>query len=81
MTAEEYMMENMQGADYQEIEDTLIGFAKLKCQELLEIVAEKSQIKTATFGNIGVIGFSDIEYKEIDKDSILNCVDLDSFIV
>lgn len=73
MTAEEYMMENMQGADYQEIEDALIGFAKLKCQELLEIVAEKAEIKE----------YFELNYQwtySVDKDSIINAVDLDKFI-
>ena len=73
MTAEEYMMENMQGADYQEIESALIGFATLKCQELLEIVAEEAEVKE----------YFELNYEwtyTVDKDSILNAVDLDKFI-
>lgn len=80
MTAEEYMMENMQGADYQEIESALIGFATLKCQELLKIVAEKakSEIKYEYSGNTGSEYLD--EWAVVDKDSILNAVDLDKFI-
>jgi hypothetical protein len=74
MTAEEYMMENMQGANYQEIESALIGFATLKCKELLEIVAEKTETKTVGFPGLN------IKTCAVDRDSILNAVDLDSFI-
>jgi len=88
MTAEEYMIENMKGADYQEIESALIEFATLKCKELLEIVAEKAKVKNTLYYS----GQNNIEtafdfYSEQDgrfeicKDSILNAVDLDSFIV
>jgi hypothetical protein len=49
-------------------------YARLKCEELLEIVAEKAEIKT--------VGFSGLNTKTcvVDRDSILNAVDLDSFI-
>ena len=56
---------------------------KIKCQELLEIVAEKAEIekrygeknKTPT-----LINLVDSE-PSINKNSILNAVDLDKFIV
>lgn len=69
MTAEEYAMENMHGADLNEIESALIGFAKLKCQELLEIVAEKAE--SYVIGGL---------VSQVDEESILNAVDLDEFI-
>jgi hypothetical protein len=49
-------------------------YAKEKCQELLEIVAEKAETKT--------VGFPGLNTKTcaVDRDSILNAVDLDSFI-
>jgi len=49
-------------------------YAKIKCQELLEIVAEKANIKTENSGGIN-------EILVVDKDSILNAVDLETFIV
>ena len=66
MTAEDYALENMQGTDLQEIEMALQGFAKMKCKELLEIVAEKAKIK-------------DFGYT-VSRDSIINAVNLDEFI-
>lgn len=70
MTAEKYMMENMQGADFQEIESALIGFATLKCRELLEIVAKKAKAEYDL----------DDDYKVVvNKDSILNAIDLETF--
>lgn len=47
-------------------------YTKLKCQELLLIVAEKARID---FRNDKANDFG------IDVDSILNAVDLDSFII
>lgn len=66
MTAEDYALENMQGTDLQEIEMALQGFAKMKCKELLEIVAEKAKI-------------TDFGYA-VSRDSIINAVNLDEFI-
>ena len=66
MTAENYALENMQGTDLQEIEMALQGFAKMKCKELLEIVAEKAKI-------------TDFGYT-VSRDSIINAVNLDEFI-
>ena len=46
-------------------------YAKLKCQELLEIVSEKAEItKSVNFG-----------WEKVDKESILSAVDLNKFIV
>jgi len=50
-------------------------YAKLKCQELLEIVSEKAELDWEKFSNY------DSSSCEIDKDSILNAVDLGEFIV
>lgn len=46
-------------------------YAKLKCQELLEIVSEKA--KTVSVGS----EFN--SWEEVDTHSILNAVDLESF--
>ena len=53
------------------LEEALNSFTKLKCQELLLLVAEKARID---FRNNKANDFG------IDVDSILNAVDLDSFI-
>jgi hypothetical protein len=46
-------------------------YARLKCEELLEIVAEKAEVYRSEGG-----------YENwVDKDSVLNAVDLDEFIV
>lgn len=78
MTAEEYALENMHGADLNEIESALIGFAKLKCEELLEIVAEEAQIKQEIEYIHSSVGYGTVSV--VDKDSILNAVNLDEFI-
>lgn len=72
MTAEEYALEVMQGCDLQEIESALIGFAKIKVKETLKIAAEKAKITTQQYG-------MDI-FQAVDKESILNSVNLDEFI-
>ncbi len=68
MTAEEYANENMQYVD------AFQRFAQLKCEELLEIVAEKAEVKTVTIPS----GLN-IKTCVVDKDSILNCVNLENF--
>lgn len=55
------------------IEKAIKDYSKTKCQKLLEIVAEKANIKTENPGEIN-------EILVIDKDSILNAVDLNEFI-
>lgn len=57
-------------------EEFLQEYAKIKCKELLEIVAEKASQQTL-FGEYG-----DGRHKIIiNKDSILNAVDLETFII
>jgi hypothetical protein len=51
--------------------EALSEFAKMKCEELLEIVVEKAELS---------LGISSCNYV-VDEDSILNAVDLDEFIV
>ncbi len=84
MTAEEYTLENMQGCDMQEIESDLIRFARIKCKELLKIVAEKAMIideDNDVYEQPHIFYCNGEKYKTwVDKDSILNAVDLDSFI-
>jgi len=50
-------------------------YTKQKCQELLLLVAEKAKIKE----NRSMSNGYDYTERYIDKDSILNCVDLEEF--
>jgi len=83
MTAEEYAMENMHGADLNEIESALIEFAKLKCQELLKIVVENALVQERS-AYLELTPCKSINKGltviEVNKKSILNAVDLDEFI-
>jgi hypothetical protein len=60
-------------------------YAKEKCQELLEIVADKAKIIDEdgdTYQQPHIFFCNGEVYKNwIDKDSIINAIDLDEFIV
>lgn len=58
------------------LEEALKSFTELKCRELLEIVAEKAKTKE----NRSMINGYDYTERYVDKDSILNAVDLNTFI-
>ena len=82
MTAEELLEEDyfhlildLKGTEVSvgEIQDAMREFARIKCQELLEIVVEKAKTKKEDFGGMQY-------YDVIDKDSILKAVDLSKFI-
>ena len=49
-------------------------FAKLKCEELLLLAAENAELDHDKYD------VDDAHTCEIDKDSIINCADLDEFI-
>ena len=83
---------NFKEGHYFVIEEAMKEYAKLKCQELLEIVAKKAMIETdndcygkmtvkSTYSTEREQGFSSTTTISVDKDSILNAVDLDKFIV
>ena len=78
MTAENYALENMQGTDLQEIESVLIGFAKLKCEELLQIVLKSAEIYIPDGAYMDC--YVNPDRIEIDSSSILDAVNLDEFI-
>lgn len=89
-TARELLMEGNEGHSFRDVIDNLDEvniieviqeYAKMKCKELLEIVAEKAMIDTEWEFTTGISeGYSKklIGYN-IDKDSILNAVDLETF--
>ena len=69
------------GGVYHQTEEAVIGamqeYAKIKCKELLEIAADKAETKEL-FVN-GTNGDWYDKVGKVDKDSILNVVDLESF--
>ena len=67
---------NFKNGHYFVIEEAMKEYARLKCQELLEIVAEKAEVKTVSIPN----GLN-IKTCVVDRDSVFNAVDLDKFIV
>ncbi len=68
LTAEEYVLATMQGADLQEIESALIGFAKLHVKAALKAASEQADMKDDWNNQRGTI----------DKDSILNAYSLEN---
>ena len=67
------------------IKKSMLEFAKIKVEEALEIAAEKAKIKTETKykgrETPKVLGSYTIKHATIvDKDSILNAINLDEFI-
>ena len=90
MTAEELLEEDyfhlildLKGTEVSvgEIQDAMREFARIKCQELLEIVVEKAKTKTVYESNDQPSSsFGDYEYSVVDKDSVLKAVDLNEFI-
>ncbi len=89
MTAEEILEEwlsqtdqtNLKEGHYFVIKEAMKEFAELKCKELLEIVVQKAETKTIYESNDQPSSsFGDYEYDVVDKDSILNAVDLKEFI-
>ena len=96
MTAEEEELSNVfreTGFDIDnKIQQKLVlgamkSYAKMKCQELLEIVAEKANIRhtfTSAIDGKTAHSYDKIFSAEssmftVDKDSILNAVDLEKF--
>ena len=86
MTAEEFIQDYLDASDdfmfsmeeqlsqcvgfnYDNIIDLMQEYARLKCKDLLEIVAEKAKVEEKW------------EDYYVNKDSILNAVDLNSFIL
>jgi 16S rRNA C1402 N4-methylase RsmH len=73
-TARELLMDGNEGHSFRDVIDNLDEadiieviqeYAKIKCKKLLDIVGEKVEKRLTDF--------------EIDKDSILNAVDLETF--
>ena len=68
----------------EQIEKSKKGFAKMKCKELLEVVAKKAKIRDED-GDVyeqpkGFYCNGELYETWVDKDSILNAVNLDEFI-
>lgn len=96
MTAEEFLQDSLEISHFyhdkyermcclsDDVQKAMIGFSKTKCKELLEIVAEKAKIvdeDNDVYEQPHVFICHGEEYKTwVDKNSILNAVDLDVFI-
>lgn len=85
MTAKEYFnkwnLENYyERNNHTNLIDIMKDFAKIKVKEALQIAAEKAKTKTIEeySGNTGSEYSND--YDVVDKDSILNAINLDEFI-
>lgn len=73
MTAEELWSKHFDGLHWDDItqeKEVLFAkeYARLKCEELIKIVAEKAEVE------------HDWNTSYVDRDSILNAVDLNEFI-
>ena len=80
ITAEEYLKRDESGVyNEQDIIHAMLGFAKLKCQELLEIVAEKAKVIGEVEQNSDFNYVTPDDIIIVDKDSLDNVVDLNSF--
>ena len=82
MTAKEILNKDESGIyNEQDILKAMKEYAELKCKELLQTVAEKAKTKTV-YESDGQpsSSFPDFEYEVVDKNSILNAVDLKEFI-
>ncbi len=60
------------------LKDVFQQCLRIKCKELLEIAAEKAEVK-GTYTPTEFQGYFK-KVGSVDKDSILNAVDLDNFI-
>jgi len=88
-TARELLMEGNEGYSFRDVIDNLDEadiieviqeYAKMKCKELLEIVAEKAKIINTSTDETYSVFYLDNSYDlEIDKISILDAVDLEIF--
>lgn len=75
MTAKEFFNEEYNGVGKLGVhcEELMQNYAKLKCQELLEIVVEKADARMSYVAG-------GVNRAIVNKDSILNAVNLDEFI-
>jgi len=87
MTAEDFLQEHLEISYFyndkydkmcclsNDVQKAMKEYAKLKCQELLLLVAEKAKVTTIWEGTIG----SEYVDYDVDRDSIINAVDLETF--
>lgn len=72
ITAEEFMLENLQSMDMSEVEHAMIEFAKMHLRNAIEAQCKNARIKIVKSQD----GSPDII--EVDKDSILEAYPLDN---
>ena len=71
ITAEEFMLENLQSMDMQEVENAMIEFAKLHVAAALKAASEKAETK---------IVFGCFEFNVVDTDTILDSYSLENIM-
>lgn len=84
MTAQEFIEKDYpHGCGEWMFKEALEEYAKAKCQELLEIVAKKAKVKNEdgkVYQQPHIFYCNGEEHKIfVDRDSILNAVDLENF--
>lgn len=74
---------NFKEGHYFVIEEAMKEYTRLKCQELLEIVAEKAKVGSDwkyKGGDSNILGnYTKTLVYKVNKNSILNAVDLEKF--
>jgi uncharacterized protein (DUF1684 family) len=70
ITAEEFMLENLQSMDQQEVENAMIEFARMHVEAALKAASENAETK--------FVPFTDDE--EIDRVSILDAYPLENIM-
>jgi len=78
MTTKEYL-QSKEPNTFVIPEEFLQGYAKIKCKELLEVVADNADIYIPDGAYMDC--YVNPSFIEIDRSSILNAVDLETFIV
>lgn len=84
MTAEEFLensniFEKENSFYFNDVQNIMQEYTKLKCKELLLLVAEKARITEDNDGQHEEYYLDLGGYLKVDKDSILNAVDLEKF--
>ena len=83
MTVKEFFHNHLNGIDKLDIicKELMVEYARMKCQELLLLVAEKARIiEDGDVDNPYEEYFLDLGGSlRVDKDSILNVIDLEKF--
>lgn len=91
MTIKEIISNRPHGTDeewitFTEVENLIKDYSAMKCEELLEIVAEKAKVENSCYGiyenEVATVLYTENEGSYfVNAESILNAVNLEEFIV